>query len=127
MYFFSRHFGNNLQFLQQLKEQTGHTKQEFLPNIYDNSNHLDVSEYVDDIYQYYWVMEVIILLPSLLILCVNVTLLYIKKKCLTLPLCQTQIQAQSHPLKSYMEFQTEITPQMRGILINWLIEVHIVI
>ncbi|XP_031115078.1 putative cyclin-B3-1 isoform X2 [Ipomoea triloba] len=74
----------------QLKEQTGHTKQEFLPNIYDNSNHLDVSEYVDDIYQYYWVME-----------------------------------AQSHPLKSYMEFQTEITPQMRGILINWLIEVHL--
>nr|GMD42072.1 putative cyclin-B3-1 [Ipomoea batatas] len=42
----------------QLKEQTGHTKQEFLPNIYDNSNHLDVSEYVDDIYQYYWVMEI---------------------------------------------------------------------
>ncbi|EPS63185.1 hypothetical protein M569_11606 [Genlisea aurea] len=29
-----------------------------LPHIYDQSNHLDVFEYVDDIYRYYWVMEV---------------------------------------------------------------------
>lgn len=33
--------------------------QEDLPNIYDDRNHLEVTEYVDDIYQYYWVMEVI--------------------------------------------------------------------
>ncbi|KAL3503765.1 hypothetical protein ACH5RR_038214 [Cinchona calisaya] len=63
---------------------------EDLPNIYDNHNHLEVVEYVDDIYQYYWFME-----------------------------------AQNQPLKHYMDIQTEITPQMRGILINWLIEVHL--
>ncbi|KAI5674537.1 hypothetical protein M9H77_14901 [Catharanthus roseus] len=62
---------------------------EELPNIYDDHNHLEVSEYVDDIYQYYWVME-----------------------------------AQKHPSKDYTETQSEMTPQMRGILINWLIEVH---
>ncbi|KAF8390866.1 hypothetical protein HHK36_023165 [Tetracentron sinense] len=33
-------------------------KQEELPSIDDNSNHLEVAEYVDEIYQYYWVMEV---------------------------------------------------------------------
>ncbi|CAH9083834.1 unnamed protein product [Cuscuta europaea] len=74
----------------QCKEQTKHVREESLPQIYDNSNHLDVSEYVDDIYQYYWVMEV-----------------------------------QRHPLKCRVEFQTEITPHMRGVLINWLIEVHV--
>ncbi|CAH9143463.1 unnamed protein product [Cuscuta epithymum] len=74
----------------QCKEQTKHVRQESLPQIYDNSNHLDVSEYVDDIYQYYWVMEV-----------------------------------QRHPLKCCVKFQTEITPHMRGVLINWLIEVHV--
>lgn len=35
---------------------------ENLPNIYDVRNHLEVSDYVDDIYQYYWVMEVIYIL-----------------------------------------------------------------
>lgn len=29
-----------------------------LPNIDDPTNHLEVVEYVDDIYQYYWIMEV---------------------------------------------------------------------
>lgn len=33
------------------------------------------------------------------------------------------MQAQNQPLNYYMDIQTEITPQMRGILINWLIEV----
>ncbi|XP_010260688.1 PREDICTED: putative cyclin-B3-1 [Nelumbo nucifera] len=60
-----------------------------LPNIDDNTNPLEVAEYVDDIYHYYWVME-----------------------------------AQYPSLVNYMEKQTEITPRMRGILINWLIEVH---
>lgn len=32
--------------------------QEALPNIYDDHNPLEVSDYVDDIYQYYWVLEV---------------------------------------------------------------------
>ncbi|CAK9165642.1 unnamed protein product [Ilex paraguariensis] len=73
-----------------LKENGELLKQEMLPNIYDDSNHLEVAEYVDDIYQYYWVIE-----------------------------------AQNQSLKSYMEIQTDITPQMRGILINWLIEVHL--
>ncbi|KAG8386661.1 hypothetical protein BUALT_Bualt03G0171800 [Buddleja alternifolia] len=66
------------------------SKVETLPNIYDDRNHLEVSDYVDDIYQYYWVME-----------------------------------AQNPLMKNYMEIQNEITPQMRGILINWLIEVHL--
>nr|XP_027100980.1 putative cyclin-B3-1 [Coffea arabica]XP_027100981.1 putative cyclin-B3-1 [Coffea arabica]XP_027127476.1 putative cyclin-B3-1 [Coffea arabica]XP_027127477.1 putative cyclin-B3-1 [Coffea arabica] len=61
-----------------------------LPNIYDNHNHLEVTEYVDDIYQYYWVLE-----------------------------------AHNQPLKHYLDIQSEITRQMRGILINWLIEVHL--
>ncbi|KAM7526912.1 hypothetical protein LguiA_016814 [Lonicera macranthoides] len=73
-----------------LKEHGEVTKQEFQPSIYDDCNHLEVAEYVDDIYLYYWVME-----------------------------------AQNKSLKNYMEIQTEINPQMRGILINWLIEVHL--
>lgn len=31
-----------------------------LPNIDDHGNPLEVAEYVDNIYQYYWTMEVII-------------------------------------------------------------------
>ncbi|KAK4355063.1 hypothetical protein RND71_024034 [Anisodus tanguticus] len=75
---------------QLLKEQCGSVKLEDSSNIYDNCNHLEVTEYVDDIYLYYWVIE-----------------------------------AQTQPIKNYMEIQNEITPQMRGILINWLIEVHL--
>ncbi|KAK9133805.1 hypothetical protein Scep_013333 [Stephania cephalantha] len=63
--------------------------EEKLPNIDDDRNPLEVSAYIDDIYQYYWVME-----------------------------------AQYPSLVNYMETQTNITPDMRGILINWLIEVH---
>ncbi|KAM3302743.1 putative cyclin-B3-1 isoform X1 [Capsicum chacoense] len=73
-----------------LKEQCGAVKLEDLSHIHDNCNHLDVTEYVDDIYLYYWVIE-----------------------------------AQNQPIENYMEIQKEITPQMRGILINWLIEVHL--
>ncbi|KAI3456658.1 hypothetical protein Pfo_013321 [Paulownia fortunei] len=73
-----------------LKECSKVTSQENLPNIYDDRNHLEVCEYVDDIYQYYWVME-----------------------------------AQNPLLKNYMGIQRDITPQMRGILINWLVEVHL--
>lgn len=60
-----------------------------LPNIDDHGNPLEVAEYVDDIYQYYWTME-----------------------------------AESASLENYMTTQPDITLQMRGILINWLIEVH---
>ncbi|KAA8523415.1 hypothetical protein F0562_009838 [Nyssa sinensis] len=73
-----------------LEENGGVTKLENLPSIYDHCNHLEVAEYVDDIYQYYWVME-----------------------------------AQNQSLENYMAIQTDITPQMRGILVNWLIEVHL--
>ncbi|GAA0168684.1 hypothetical protein LIER_23346 [Lithospermum erythrorhizon] len=66
------------------------TKRETLPNIYDDRNHLEVAEYVDDLYHYYWVME-----------------------------------AHVQPLKNYMQIQTEISAQMRAILVNWLIEVHL--
>lgn len=44
--------------LQLLKECTKVTSQETLPDIYDDRNHLEVCDYVDDIYQYYWFMEV---------------------------------------------------------------------
>ncbi|XP_054814607.1 putative cyclin-B3-1 isoform X2 [Prosopis cineraria] len=73
-----------------LKESGEMTEQDNLPNIDDECNQLEVSEYVDDIYQYYWVTE-----------------------------------AQAPALMSYMSIQTDLTPHMRGILINWLIEVHL--
>ncbi|KAF1896900.1 hypothetical protein Lal_00034601 [Lupinus albus] len=60
-----------------------------LPDIDNECNQLEVSEYIDEIYQYYWVTE-----------------------------------AHNPPLTSYMLIQTDITPHMRAILINWLIEVH---
>ncbi|KAK2654421.1 hypothetical protein Ddye_014277 [Dipteronia dyeriana] len=60
-----------------------------LPSIDDDCNQLEVAEYVDEIYQYYWVMEAQNPLPG-----------------------------------NYMSIQTDVTPLMRGILINWLIEVH---
>ncbi|KAI3987462.1 hypothetical protein MKX01_017160 [Papaver californicum] len=73
-----------------LRVSTDFIKHVELPPIDDNRNHLEVAEYIDDIYQYYWVME-----------------------------------AESTSLANYMEIQTDdITPKMRGILINWLIEVH---
>ncbi|XP_030471769.2 cyclin-B1-3 isoform X4 [Syzygium oleosum] len=64
-------------------------KLEKLPSIDDHSNQLEVAEYVDDIYEYYWNTE-----------------------------------AHSACLANYMSIQRDITPSMRGILINWLIEVH---
>ncbi|XP_051128643.1 putative cyclin-B3-1 [Andrographis paniculata] len=72
-----------------LKECGKVTPQEALPSIYNELNPLEVSDYVDDIYQYYWVME-----------------------------------GQNSLLKDYMSIQKDVTPNMRGILINWLIEVH---
>lgn len=75
---------------QLLEEHVGFMKQESLPSIYDDGNHLEVAEYVDEIYQYYWILE-----------------------------------AQNPSLGNYMVMQTEVTPHMRGILINWLIEVHL--
>lgn len=69
--------------------ERGQCLEQKLPNIYDDDNHIEVPEYVDEIYQYYWTME-----------------------------------AQGNSLENYMEMQTEITPQMRDILVNWLIEVH---
>ncbi|KAK7342906.1 hypothetical protein VNO80_25864 [Phaseolus coccineus] len=65
------------------------SEQDNLPNIDNECNQLEVSEYVDDIYQYYWVTE-----------------------------------ARNPALANYMSIQTDITPRLRGILINWLIEVH---
>ncbi|KAL6495708.1 hypothetical protein OROGR_030271 [Orobanche gracilis] len=73
-----------------LKELGKVNSLETLPNIYDDRNHLEVCEYVDDIYQYYWVLE-----------------------------------GQNPLLKNYMRKQRHITPQMRAILINWLVKVHL--
>ncbi|KAL6283130.1 hypothetical protein ACE6H2_014059 [Prunus campanulata] len=64
-------------------------KQEELPSIDDDCYQLEVSDYVDEIYLYYWVSE-----------------------------------AQNPPLENFMLIQADITPYMRGILVNWLIEVH---
>ncbi|KAL2897291.1 putative cyclin-B3-1 [Bienertia sinuspersici] len=66
------------------------SKYEQLPNIDDEGNPLEVVEYIDDIYEYYWMME-----------------------------------AQNNSLENYMMIQTDATPRMRGILINWLVEVHL--
>ncbi|XP_031393076.1 putative cyclin-B3-1 isoform X2 [Punica granatum] len=65
-------------------------KQENVPNIDDGSNQLEVAEYVDEIYEYYWITE-----------------------------------AQFSSLANYMSIQGDVTSPMRGILINWLIEVHL--
>ncbi|XP_010459172.1 PREDICTED: putative cyclin-B3-1 isoform X5 [Camelina sativa] len=62
---------------------------EKLPNIDDESNQLEVAEYVDDIYQFYWIAE-----------------------------------ALSPALGYYLSAHAEVSPVTRGILINWLIEVH---
>ncbi|KAL9402224.1 hypothetical protein Peur_006073 [Populus x canadensis] len=72
-----------------LEEHGEVIEQEKLPAIDDTSNQLEVAEYVDAIYKYYWILEV-----------------------------------QNSSLENYMAIQTDITPQMRGIVINWLIEVH---
>ncbi|CAB4276960.1 unnamed protein product [Prunus armeniaca] len=72
-----------------LEERDEAMKQEELPSIDDDCNQLEVSDYVDEIYQYYWVSE-----------------------------------AQNPPLENFMLIQADITPHMRGILVNWLIEVH---
>nr|TKS07582.1 putative cyclin-B3-1 isoform X3 [Populus alba] len=72
-----------------LEEHGEVIEQEKLPSIDDTSNQLEVAEYVDAIYKYYWILEV-----------------------------------QNSSLENYMAIQTDITPQMRGIVINWLIEVH---
>ncbi|KAF8082190.1 hypothetical protein N665_0844s0004 [Sinapis alba] len=64
-------------------------QQEKLPNIDDESNQLEVAEYVDDIYQFYWTAE-----------------------------------ALNPALGYYLTTQTKASPTTRGILINWLIEVH---
>ncbi|XP_010497778.1 PREDICTED: putative cyclin-B3-1 isoform X1 [Camelina sativa] len=62
---------------------------EKLPNIDNESNQLEVAEYVDDIYQFYWIAE-----------------------------------ALSPALGYYLSAHAEVSPVTRGILINWLIEVH---
>ena len=41
-----------------LKDLASVTKEEILPSIYDDRNQLEVSKYIDEIYQHYWVTEV---------------------------------------------------------------------
>ncbi|KAM1988153.1 hypothetical protein ACFX15_035322 [Malus domestica] len=40
-----------------LEDRVGALKAEELPSIDDDCNQLEVSDYVDEIYQYYWVSE----------------------------------------------------------------------
>ncbi|AAD34686.1 Similar to gb/D89635 B-type cyclin from Nicotiana tabacum and is a member of the PF/00134 Cyclin family [Arabidopsis thaliana] len=71
-------------------EKNGETTEpEKLPSIDDESNQLEVAEYVDDIYQFYWTAE-----------------------------------ALNPALGHYLSAHAEVSPVTRGILINWLIEVH---
>ena len=51
--------------LQLLEEHGEVIEQEKLPSIDDTSNQLEVAEYVDAIYKYYWILEVIVLLIQL--------------------------------------------------------------
>ncbi|KAE8687160.1 Cyclin b3,1, putative isoform 2 [Hibiscus syriacus] len=73
-----------------LEGNGGVKEEEKLPCIDNDDNPLEVSQYVDEIYQYYWISE-----------------------------------AMNPSLENYMSKHTDITPHMRGILINWLIEVHL--
>ncbi|XP_019449289.1 PREDICTED: putative cyclin-B3-1 isoform X2 [Lupinus angustifolius] len=74
----------------EISKESGEVKEQHdLPDIDNECNQLEVSEYIDEIYQYYWVTE-----------------------------------AHNPALTSYTLIQTDITPHMRAILINWLIEVH---
>ncbi|KAG2679561.1 hypothetical protein I3760_11G055700 [Carya illinoinensis] len=85
-----RSYTSSLMARSKLIEKCGEAmKLQELPSIDDICNQLEVAEYVDEIYQYYWVTEV-----------------------------------QNQSLENYMSVQTDITAHMRGILINWLIEVH---
>lgn len=52
--------------VQLLKLSNEVREHELLPSIDDEGNPLEVAEYVDDIYEYYWIMEVIIVILSLL-------------------------------------------------------------
>ncbi|KAK8995143.1 hypothetical protein V6N11_069591 [Hibiscus sabdariffa] len=70
-----------------LEGNGGVKEEEKLPGIDNDDNPLEVAQYVDEIYQYYWISE-----------------------------------AMNPSLENYMSKQTDITPHMRGILINWLIE-----
>lgn len=54
--------------LQLLVEHGEVIKQEKVPCIDDNCNQLEVAEYVDDIYQFYWVSEVIYYLIKFIVL-----------------------------------------------------------
>ncbi|XP_024159245.1 putative cyclin-B3-1 isoform X1 [Rosa chinensis] len=72
-----------------LLEERVEAMKEELPSIDNHCNQLEVSDYVDEIYQYYWIYE-----------------------------------AQNPPRANFLLIQADITPHMRGILVNWLIEVH---
>lgn len=45
--------------MQFLEERGEVMEQEKIPNIDDGGNQLEVAEYVDEIYEYYWIAEVI--------------------------------------------------------------------
>ncbi|CAN6683836.1 unnamed protein product [Malus baccata var. baccata] len=73
-----------------LEDRVEALKEEELPSIDDDCKQLEVSDYVDEIYQYYWVSE-----------------------------------AQNPPAENFMSIQAGITHHMRGILVNWLIELAV--
>ncbi|XP_070678804.1 putative cyclin-B3-1 isoform X1 [Malus domestica] len=73
-----------------LEDRVEALKEEELPSIDDDCKQLEVSDYVDEIYQYYWVSE-----------------------------------SQNPPAENFMSIQAGITHHMRGILVNWLIELAV--
>lgn len=47
----------------QLLEERDEAMKEELPSIDNHYNQLEVSDYVDEIYQYYWTYEVTVIMP----------------------------------------------------------------
>lgn len=62
LYYFFVDFNHTWTHLQLLEERDEAMKQEELPSIDDDCNQLEVSDYVDEIYQYYWVSEVMVMM-----------------------------------------------------------------
>ncbi|XP_059441347.1 putative cyclin-B3-1 isoform X2 [Corylus avellana] len=94
-------------------------KLETLPCIDDNRNQLEVTEYVDEIYQYYWDKEAQNLsLTNYLSLQTNITA-HMRGR-----LINFLLEAQNLSLANYKWLQANVAAHMRGGLINFLMKAH---
>ena len=83
----------------------------------DAGNELAAVEYVEDIYKFYKLIEVLLILQFYLCDCVCVCLICLPSKII----CVLQHENRPH---DYMESQPEINEGMRAILVDWLVDVH---